>query len=187
MILAAIARSPSGAAANFGVSTAVNLRPYCDPAVAERAMNCQATMGIEADVAVADRVRSLWGGLRKSYGERIRAGEYLGGLRAFNVGESMPRLPGVGMETSNVGEVRVAPPIEDAWFAVFWTGQGFPGYAANIAYSVKGRLRGTVMTNGADMAENEAAWFGRTVWKGIGEIEPESVIGEAIERLREVQ
>jgi hypothetical protein len=144
-------------------------------------------MGISAEVTVGQPVRALWDGLRDSYRERIAAGEYLGALRAFNEGESLPRLPGVGMETSNVGEVRIVEPIEDAWLGVFWTGQGFPGYAANIVYSVKGRLRGTVMLNEADMGETEAGRFSRTVWAGIGRVDAGRSIREEIERLREVK
>jgi hypothetical protein len=150
-------------------------------------LNCQTTIGIETKAVFEQPVRELWDGLRRSFQERMIAGEYLGGLRAFQEGESLPRLSGVGMETSNVGAVKVKPPIEDVWFAVFWTGMGFPGYAANIAYTVKNRLRGTMMMNDADMGEEEAQRFCRTVWAAVNGINPERSIEEAIDWLKEIK
>jgi hypothetical protein len=82
MILAAVAQSAVGSPTVFGVSTAVNLQPYCDPTAEKRALNCQARIWIAADAEVTRRVRALWNHLRASYRERTGAGEYRQDWRA---------------------------------------------------------------------------------------------------------
>jgi hypothetical protein len=86
-----------------------------------------------------------------------------------------------------MGGANVAPPIEAKWFAPFWSGQGFPGCAMNIVYSVKERLRGTVMLNDADMGEKEAGSFCRMIYAGVRGIEPGNCIGDEIAELRAIQ
>jgi hypothetical protein len=100
-----------------GVASCVDMRDYTDARRVNRSLcNCYSNVNVSATICPDQTVEELGAAMRRDFKAKLKNGLHYGFIQSL--GAEAPRgcLPGIGLELSNMGPVKVHGPIADAFF-----------------------------------------------------------------------
>ncbi|OHT01459.1 hypothetical protein TRFO_31726 [Tritrichomonas foetus] len=185
-----------------GASTVVSLRPYLSGKFAEFnekfpwhvGYQCSAIRtSTDGPLNMNDKISDITGKMRSQLMSKIQQGEqfkFMAATRRLQSGMFYPQQPGLGIELSNVGPVRIKRPIKD-----FYMGSLGPADAAGgcclFTYSTicedhsHDKIRTQLLYSDRDMNPIDAKLVAGAIDFALREIGPENSVGDSIEILKQ--
>lgn len=122
-----------------GCSTCVNMRHLLDPTVSDRLDVCNNYSSITATGRITSEkmtVREVGKAMRRDFDRRVSEGGLFSYLKALEADRPNIGLPGVGIEISNVGPVKIKEPIEDVHMSISMTSDYVQDVFSALSFSV---------------------------------------------------
>jgi hypothetical protein len=190
-----------GLAGGFGLSTVLDLRRFLTPEQLTTGgkQNWVSTMPVNGSAAAGQTVGEVAGQMRHLLTERIQSGEWLGMMRAaHNIvfrhpWRIEPPVPGLGIELSSVGPIRVRSPVADCHISMIcpdnqpYRGISLLNYSVQHVDTGETTWVGLYQHNTMEMNEREGRLMAESVRYAMKNIAFEKTVGKAIEEIRRFQ
>lgn len=176
---------------NCGVATCIDLRQFLlkyDFNIA----NCFSHISVAAHATKDDTVEELMKRMRADFNLKVKQGTHIGELKALQMGNnSKPLLPGVGIDISLIGSMKVEGPFNDVWVQPNLLDHGFAGVVTYFGFSVEkdgeNIIHGRFRHSSSTCSDKEAEILVNSLHYGIENVFPSMKIGEAIDMMKDYQ
>lgn len=174
-------------------ATCYNLRPYVKN-INFGNTNTFSSVNVCADADRDTTIGELNHRLRANFNKNIKEGTQFGYLNGVAKGtESGASMPGIGIELSNVGQLKLGGPFTDAWMALTMRSYASPGIISYMTFAIENPEvgRNDIYTQmrypPQGLSKREAELIVRSVHYGIENFDSSMKCGEAIDKLTDVQ
>jgi hypothetical protein len=191
LILSAAAFNPTLPRA--GVATCVDLRPFLsDQSKVDWSLGLNySNVNVAAPMSMSQTVGELAREMRKDFNFKIDSGYHFAFLNTLTRAPPGDLLPGVGLELSNIGQLRLKDPIVDAYIKSSVSDDNGDPLLSFSAFAVVGKRQNIVHTNVRyrpsliDRKDVEAISHG--VFFALKEIPVTCTVGQAVQAIRNFQ
>jgi hypothetical protein len=183
----------------FGISTVLDLRRLlpqrqrANPAL----QDCIASVAVRAAPTPDMTLGDLAAAMRRNFEERMRNEDYFGHMKCVYKCVYKPwkaqRPPGLGLEMSSIGPIRIANPMKNCHLTLMAPGEFALLSVSFMNYTVEHRERGTKQFCGQfqyttkELNPKDAVVFTESIRHGMTKFWPEMTVGDAIDEVREFQ
>ncbi|KAH0794241.1 hypothetical protein GPJ56_001844 [Histomonas meleagridis] len=175
-----------------GCCTCVDLRPYLLPHENDFSIgNCFSEITASTPISLNATLRDVGARMREDLMKRNKRGEAFGFLK--NIGKPMvdPIIPGVGLEISNVGLIKIKKPIKDVWMSLSMQAKYTEDIVSLMGFSVLGNGRNdtTIRFRYCDskLADDETKSITNSIEYFFKNISLDKTVGDALDELKYVQ
>ena len=180
-----------------GTATPVNIRPLLKGNIGKfESCNCAGSITTTAEIILDETVGDLGRRMRDDFTRKYNNGEVFGFQaaikRAVVQGKPYPEPPGVGLELSNVGPVKISRPITNVFMSIYFPA-GPSAESSFLTYSTVSdipecnRITSSLSFSDYTLHLKDASLLNKSVMYAITHIRPETKIRDALDELRKFQ
>lgn len=182
----------SGNLSKIGVGTYIDLRQFIkNPGLQH--CNIISSVLVSADVTKDTTLGELMMRLRSCFDEKMKNKEAFGYLKAMQVNgtKHASTMPGIGIDLSSIGPLKIGGPIKDVCFGLLQKGDRSQATCSYINYTVtdgmNSRLVGRIRHSPFSLSDRDAELYVRSVHYALENFTPDIKCGRALDELIEFQ
>lgn len=190
VILAASAFS--GNLSKIGVGTYIDLRPFIkNPGMQH--CNIISSILVSANVTKDMKLGEFMTALRNDFQTKLDKKEHFGYLKAMQINGTHHKgtMPGVGIDMSSIGVLRLGGPFVDAWFGLLQRGDRSQGSCSYLNFTItdglKSQLVGRIRHSPFSLSDREAEVYVKSVHYALESFVPDITVGRALDEIIEYQ